>query len=420
MFANFKQIFNPKNKDIQKKIIFTFVALFIYKVGMTIIVPGVEQINLEISQLGFLELVNVMGGGAMARFSIFGLGVMPYISASIIMQLAEMDIVPYIADLAKEGHTGRVKINQITRVFGIILAFIQGYMMSFTFIKGGSVMQYMQFAIVLTAGTSFLLWLGDQITAKGIGNGVSLIIMTGIIASLPAMFVEAWKSFQNYGHIQGNILFTIFTLIYLGIVIGVIFEQSAERRVPIQYANKSTSFLGKQNYIPFKLNSAGVVPVIFASSLLSIPAIIAGFVKSDSFSNFVTNYLSMTSAVGFVLYVLLIIGFSYFYTFIQLKPTEMAENLQKNGGFIPGIRPGEETVNYINSILYRLTIVGALALAFIAGLPIVFGIVSKLPPTVSIGGTGILIVVGVALETYKSLDSQLSSRIYVRKRGRRR
>lgn len=420
MFTNFKQIFNPKNKDIQKKIIFTFVALFIYKVGMTIIVPGVEQINLEISQLGFLELVNVMGGGAMARFSIFGLGVMPYISASIIMQLAEMDIVPYIADLAKEGHTGRVKINQITRVFGIILAFIQGYMMSFTFIKGGSVMQYMQFAIVLTAGTSFLLWLGDQITAKGIGNGVSLIIMTGIIASLPAMFVEAWKSFQNYGHIQGNILFTIFTLIYLGIVIGVIFEQSAERRVPIQYANKSTSFLGKQNYIPFKLNSAGVVPVIFASSLLSIPAIIAGFVKSDSFSNFVTNYLSMTSAVGFVLYVLLIIGFSYFYTFIQLKPTEMAENLQKNGGFIPGIRPGEETVNYINSILYRLTIVGALALAFIAGLPIVFGIVSKLPPTVSIGGTGILIVVGVALETYKSLDSQLSSRIYVRKRGRRR
>lgn len=421
MFANIKQIFNPKNKDIRKKILFTLMALFIYKVGMTIIVPGVEQINLEISQLGFLELVNVMGGGAMARFSIFGLGVMPYITASIIMQLvSEMDVIPYISELNKEGHTGRMKINKITRVMGILLAFIQGYMMSFTFISGGSVMQYMQFAIVLTAGTSFLLWLGDQITTKGIGNGVSLIIMTGIIASLPAMFLEAWKSFQNYGSLQGNLLFLVFTLIYLAIIIGIIFEQSSERRIQIQYANKSTSFLGKQNYIPFKLNSAGVVPVIFASSLLSIPALIAGFAKNETLTNFVNNYLAMNSVTGFIIYILVIIGLSYFYSFIQLKPKEMAENLQKNGGFIPGIRPGEETVKYINWILYRLIIVGALALAFIAGLPIVFGMISKLPPTVSIGGTGLLIVVGVALETYKGIDSQLSSRNYTRKRGRRR
>ncbi len=420
MFANFKQILNPKNKDLRKRILFTLMVLFIYKIGMTIIVPGVQQLNLEISQLGFLELINIMGGGAMGRFSIFGLGVTPYITASIVIQLAQMDIIPYLTELSKEGHTGRMKINKITRILGIILAFIQGYMMSFTFIKGGSVIQYMQFAVVLTAGTSFLLWLGDQITAKGIGNGISLIIMAGIIASLPTMFGQAWTSFQEYGSISGNLIFILFTIIYLAIVIAVIFEQSAERRMQIQYANKSTSYLGKQSYIPFKLNSAGVVPVIFASSLLSIPAFIAGVMKKPGFTKFIENYIAMDSVTGFLLYVLLIVGFAYFYTFLQLKPNEMAENLQKNGGFIPGIRPGEETVQHINSILYRLTLVGALALAVIAGLPIIFGVVSKLPATISIGGTGLLIVVGVALETYKALDSQLSQRVWTRKRGRRR
>lgn len=395
-------------------------VLLIYKIGMTIIVPGIQQLNLEISQLGFLELINIMGGGAMGRFSIFGLGVTPYITASIVIQLAQMDIIPYLTELSKEGHTGRMKINKITRILGIILAFIQGYMMSFTFIKGGTVIQYMQFAVVLTAGTSFLLWLGDQITTKGIGNGISLIIMAGIIASLPTMFGQAWTSFQEYGAISGNLIFVLFTIIYLAIVIAVIFEQSAERRMQIQYANKSTSYLGKQSYIPFKLNSAGVVPVIFASSLLSIPAFIAGVMKKPGFTKFIENYIAMDSVTGFLLYVLLIVGFAYFYTFLQLKPNEMAENLQKNGGFIPGIRPGEETVQHINNILYRLTLVGALALAVIAGLPIIFGVVSKLPATISIGGTGLLIVVGVALETYKALDSQLSQRVWTRKRGRRR
>ncbi len=420
MFANFKQIFNPKNKDLQKRILFTFFALFVFKLGTTIIVPGVNTAQLGTHNLGFLELINVMGGGALAQFSIFGLGVMPYITASIIIQLAQMDIVPYLADLAKEGHTGRVKINQITRVLGIILAFIQGYIMSFAFIRTGTVLEYMQFSTVLTAGTAFLLWMGDQITAKGIGNGISLIIMTGIIASLPNMFIQAWQSFTSDGSALGILFFVIFVIIYLLIVIGVIFEQSAERRIPIQYANKSTSALGKQNYIPFKLNSAGVVPVIFSSSLLSIPAIFVGLIKNPKYGEFIKNYIAITSLTGFILYIIFIILFSYFYTFIQLKPKEMAENLQNNGGYIPGIRPGEETIKYVTSILYRLTLVGALSLAFIAGLPIIFSIISKLPSNISIGGTGLLIVVGVALETYKSLDSQLASRIYTRRRGRRK
>ena len=420
MFANFKQIFSSKNKDIQKRIVFTFFALFVFKLGTTIIVPGVNKDQLGATSLGFLELINVMGGGALSKFSIFGLGVMPYISASIIIQLAQMDIIPYLADLAKEGHTGRVKLNQITRVLGIVLAFIQGYIMSFAFFKTGTVLEYMQFATVLTAGTAFLLWMGDQITVKGIGNGISLIIMTGIIASLPTMFVEAWQTFINKNSTFGILYFIVFVIIYLVIVIGVIYEQSAERRIPIQYANKSTSVLGKQSYIPFKLNSAGVVPVIFASSLLAIPAFIASLLKNPAYADFVKKYMAINSATGFIAYILLIIAFSYFYTFLQLKPKEMAEDLQKNGGYIPGIRPGEETIKYINGILYKLTIVGALALATIAGIPIIFSMVSKLPSNISIGGTGLLIVVGVALETYKELDSQLTSRTYTRKRGRRK
>jgi len=422
MFANLKQIFNSKNKDIRKKILFTLFVLFIFKLGTTIIVPGINKYELGTHNLGFLELINVMGGGALERFSIFGLGVMPYITASIVIQLAQMDIIPYLAELAKEGHTGRVKINKITRVLGIILAFIQGYIMSFAFIKNGTVLDYMQFATVLTAGTSFLLWMGDQITAKGIGNGISLIIMAGIIASVPTMFMQTWEIFTEDYSSLGILFFVLFVIIYLLIVIGIIFEQSAEKRIPIQYANKSTSYLGKQNYIPFKLNSAGVIPVIFASSLLSIPAMFVGMINNSKYEEFITNYVALDTVTGFIMYFILIILFTYFYTFVQLKPKEMTENLQKNGGYIPGIRPGEETENYIKTIIYRLTFVGSLSLAFIAGLPIVFSMVSKLPANISIGGTGILIVVGVALETYNSLDSQLSSRMYTstRKRGRRR
>jgi preprotein translocase subunit SecY len=422
MFAAFKQIFNPKNKDLQKKVLFTLLVLVIFKIGTAIIVPGIDKDSLGTDNLGFLELINAMGGGALKNFSIFALGVMPYITASIVIQLLQMDIIPYLTELSKQGHAGRVKTNQITRVLGIVLAFVQGYMMSFAFIKGGTVMDYMQFATVLTAGTAFLLWLGDQITSKGIGNGISLIIMAGIIASLPKMFVDAWGALVNTSTTQGTFIgvttFVIFVAIYLAIVIGIIYVQIAERRVPIQYANKSTSNLGKQNYIPFKLNSAGVIPVIFASALVSIPALLAQFLKNDAFSVFVSKWLSMNTMVGFILYIGFIVGFSYFYTYLQLKPKEMADNLQKNGGYIPGVRPGEETVSYVSKILNRITVVGAIFLAFIAGLPIIFGMFSSLPTSVSIGGTGLLIIVGVALESYKQLESQLVSRNYSRSRRR--
>lgn len=424
MFAKFKQLLNPKNKDLQKKILFTFLCLFVFKLGTTIMVPGIDKESLGTDSLGFLELLNAMGGGALEQFSIFALGVMPYITASIIVQLLQMDIIPYFAELAKQGQTGRTKLNQITRYLGIALAFIQGYMFSFAFVPGGTPIEYMTFALILTAGTSLLLWIGDQITAKGIGNGISLIIMAGIIATMPNMFMETWSTFVVTGSAQaitfGVVKFILFALLYIGIILGVVFIESAERRIPIQYANKSTSAMGEQkSYIPFKLNSANVMPVILASAFISIPGIIARFMNNDGFTLFVSKYLTMTSGVGFLIYIVCIFAFAYFYTFLQLKPKELAENLNQNGGFIPGIRPGEETVKYISRTLKRITTVGAFALAVIAAMPILFGAVSSLPTSVQVGGTGLLIVVGVALETYKQIDSELVTREFSRRRRRK-
>ena len=416
MFANIKQIFNSKNRDLLKRILFTLGALLVFEIGTTIIVPGVK---VSTSGMSFLEVINAMSGGAFTRASIFALGVTPYITAQIIIQLLSADIVPYLSELTKQGGVGRRKLNQITRVSGIVLAFLQGYLYSFAYIGNGSPMDYMLYSLILTAGTAFVMWLGDEITLKGIGNGMSLIIMTGIISVLPSMFKNLWVELFSKGFL-GIMIFIAFVLVFLAIIVGVIYVESAERRIPIQYANKSTSTLGKQSYIPFKLNSAGVIPVIFASTLLSIPQILSSIIKKEGFTLFVQKYLSYTTGVGFVLYIILIFAFAYFYTFMQLKPKEMADNLNQNGGYIPGIRPGKETVEYVNTVLKRITIVGATFLTILAILPIVFDKFSNLTTSISISGTGLLIVVGVALETYKQLDSQLASRSYTKGRRVRR
>ena len=420
MFKSMKQLFTSKNKDLRHRIYFTLGALMIFILGISIRVPGTQDLT---SNLGFLELINAMGGGALKNFSIFALGVMPYITASIIMQ---MDIIPYLTELSKQGPTGRQKINQITRYLGIAFAFIEGYAFSFAFLgQTGSVVEYMYISTVLTAGTAFLLWLGDQITQKGIGNGMSLIIMAGIIATLPQMFIDAFNgliAFDGTAQIitLGIIKFILFVILYFAIVIGVVFIQESERRIPIQYANKSTSAYGSaaQSFMPIKINTAGVVPVIFASSLLSIPSIIAQVINKDGFTLFVQKYLTYTTPVGFGIYVIFIFLFAYFYTFIQVKPEEFAKNLQENGGYIPGVRPGDETKEHITKVLTRLTVLGATFLVIIAGLPILFSSVTSLPTSVSIGGTGLLIVVGVALETYKQLEGSILTRSY--SRGNRR
>ena len=417
MFANFKQLFKPANKDLRNKIYFTFLCLFVFKLGTTIVVPGIDKTNLGTSSLGFLELMNLMGGGALEQFSIFALGVTPYITASIVIQILQAtELIPYLTDLGNQGGTGRAKINMITRYTGIAFAFIQGYMFSFAFVNNGTASDYLQFALILTAGTSLLLWIGDQITAKGVGNGISLIIMAGIIANLPNMFMTAWDTFVVATTAQtmalGITKFVLFTLLYIGIVLGVVYIELAERRIPIQYTNKTTN--AKQSYVPFKLNSSGVMPVIFASALMSIPSILSTFIKNESFTLFVNKYLTTSTVPGFIVYIISIFLFSYFYAFYAIKPKEMAENVNKNGGFIPGIRPGEETVKYTSDILKRITTVGAASLAFVAALPILFGMLTDLPSSMRIGGTGLIIVVGVALDTYKAIDSELKARKFSR------
>lgn len=424
MFKTMKQLFTSTNKDLRHRIYFTLGALMIFILGISIRVPGTQDLT---SNLGFLELINTLGGGALQNFSIFALGVMPYITASIIMQLLQMDIIPYFAELRKQGATGRQKLNQITRYLGIAFAFIEGYAFAFAFIgRTGDVLEYLYIATVLTAGTAFLLWLGDQITQKGIGNGTSLIIMAGIIATLPQMFIDAFTSLVAFdGTAQvitlGVIKFILFVIVYFAIVIGMIFVQESERRIPIQYANKSTSAYGKsaQSFMPIKINTAGVIPVIFASSLLAIPGILAQVIKNETFTLVVQKYLTYTTPVGFLIYVVFIFFFAYFYTFIQVKPEEFAKNLQENGGYIPGIRPGEDTKKHVSKILSRLTILGATFLVVIAGLPILFSKLTSLPTSVSIGGTGLLIVVGVALETYKQLEGSILTRSYKRGYSRR-
>ena len=419
MFKTIKQLFLASNKDVRNKVLFTLLILFVYKVGTAVRVPGTQDIT---SDLGFLELLNVMGGGSLKKFSIFALGVTPYISASIVVQLLQMDIIPYFSNLAKEGHTGRVKLNKITRYMGIALAFAQGLVMSFSFLgEGATALEYLRVSIILTAGTCFLLWLGDEITRKGVGNGISMLIMAGILISTPSMMVDAFGSFVGAGTTQevalGITKFVLFLLLYVAIIVGVVFIEKSERRIPIQYSNRTTTAYGaKQTYIPFRLNSAGVMPVIFASSLIAIPSFLSAFIKKDSFSLFINKYINYNTVTGFILYILLIIAFTYLYTFMAsgLKPKELAENFNKQGGYIPGVRPGKETKDYISKVLSRTTFLGAIFLVIIAGLPILVSNLSSLPTSVTVGGTGLLIVVGVALETYNQIESTLSARKYER------
>lgn len=413
MFKNLRQIWNPKNKDIKKKIGYTLFALLIFAVGNTITVPGMKAV---VQDLGFLEYLNAISGGGLKRFTIFGLGVMPYISASIVVSILQMDMIPYFSDLKNDGAKGRQKLNQITRYLGIIIAFFQGFAMVYAF--GGknlSAMEIMKSSIVMTAGTSFLLWLGDRITQKGLGNGISLIIMAGIISTVPKMFIDAFTSLviDNSSLLIGIVSYAVFVIIYLLLVVAIVFVEESERRIPIQYSNQTTSAYGaKQTYIPFKLNSAGVMPVILASAVISVPAFLASIMKKEGFTLFVEKYLTYTTPVGFIVYILLIFVFGFFYTILQANPEELAKNLNKNGGYIPGIRPGKETTTYIKTVLKRLTLVGTLFLAILAGLPIIFSAISNLPSSVSIGGTGMLIVIGVALETYRQLESSLVNRNY--------
>ena len=417
MFATFKQIFRSSNKDLRTRILFTLGVLFIFALGNSITIPGMDVIQ---GDIGFLELFNALSGGGLKQFSIFALGVMPYISASIIIQILQMDIIPYFSELKDMGEEGRRKIARITRYMGLGIAFVQGIFYPMMFVgKTLGLVFYFQTALILTAGTAFLLWLGDEITNKGIGNGTSLIIMAGIVNTMPNMFVRVFQSLipGASNALIGWLSFGLFVLLYIGIIVGVIFVQEAERRIPIQYSNRSaSSYGGQQTFLPLRLNSAGVMPVIIASVIMGVPTILSYFIKNEAVNNFFINYLSTSKPVGFIIYIVLIFAFTYIYTFLTINPEELSKNLNKNGGYIPGIRPGSETKKYISKVLSRITFLGALFICVIAALPAVFTAVTGLSNDIQLGGTSILIAVGVVLETYKQLESSVASRNYNNRR----
>ena len=421
MFRGFSQIFNKANKDLRKRIYITLFCLGLFALGSSVTIPWATQIYQD---LGFLEIFNIMSGGGLRSFSIFALGVSPYITASIITQLLQMDIVPYFKDLKDQGYTGRQKINKINRYMGIIIGFFQAYVLCIAYMGSASVFVQLKTALVMTAGTAFCLWIGDQITNKGIGNGQSMLIMAGIILSMPSIFTGAYYGFITSGTYEpalGIFFFSLFILVYILIIVGIIWIQLAERRIPIQYANKSTSAYGAQNsFLPIKLNSAGVMPVIFASILTTIPATIVALTKNQNAIDFVNKYIVYNSPTGFILYIILILFFGYFYTFMVMNPDEMSKNLNERGGYIPGIRPGEDTSKYISNSMGKLTLVGSIFLVILAAIPIIFSLIFGLSSQVTIGGTGMLIVVGVAIETYKQMESSLVSRSYTAKRKRLR
>lgn len=416
------KLFSKEAKDLRKRILFTLLVLGLYAFGTGItIVWATPWLGTLVDQLDFLGVFNLMSGGGFDRFAIFGLGVTPYINASIVTQLLTMDIIPYFKELKEQGYVGRQKINRITRYLGIILAFIQAYVLTVFLLDVHDVAEVLKITLVMTAGTSLLLWLGDQITSKGIGNGQSLLIMASIVLSLPAVFTGAYNAFLGPSATittwVGILLFGVYLLMYLLVIVGIVWITLAERRIPIQYANKTVSaYKERQSYLPLRINYAGVMPVIFASMLLTIPSIVVTIIGNQDAINFVNNYIMYTSVPGFILYIALIVFFSYFYTFMAMNPEEMSKDLNKSGAYIPGVRPGAETTKYISDVVGRLTLVGSLFIAILAGMPILISNLTGLSQSVAIGGTGILIVVGVAIETYKQVQSGLVSRKYSSRR----
>lgn len=414
-------------RDIRNKIIFTLLMLIVFRIGTFVPVPYVDaDVLKQTDQMGLIGFLNTFGGGALANFSILAMGIMPYITASIIVQLLQMDVVPKFTEWAKQGEVGRRKLAQFTRYFTIVLAFVQAIAMSYGFnrmysgslIKEDGILTYLVIAVVLTAGTAFLMWLGEQITAKGVGNGISIIIFAGIAAAIPNAVNQVYAQ-QIEG--AGDALFiniVIIILLLLAIVavtVGVIYVQQALRKIPIQYAKRVSGTAqtgGQQTHLPLKVNAAGVIPVIFASAFLMAPQSIVLFFGQNNTTDAITRALDYTQPIGMTIYIALIIAFTYFYAFIQVNPENVADNLKKQGAYIPGIRPGINTQNYLTSVLYRLTFVGAIFLAIISIMPMLFVKYADLPQSAQIGGTSLLIVVGVALETMKQLESQLVKRHY--------
>ncbi|WP_308636573.1 preprotein translocase subunit SecY [Paenibacillus silvisoli] len=425
----FKTVSNIwKVEDLRKRILFTLFILLVYRIGSFIPVPGVNKdVFTATDQAGseLFGLLNTFSGGALFQFSIFAIGIMPYITSSIIVQLLSMDVIPKFAEWAKEGENGKRKLAQITRYGTIILGLVQGFGTAIGFnrnyqynmIPDATFTDYVMIAIILTAGTAFLMWLGEQITERGIGNGISVLIFAGIVAAIPSHIRSIYtQEFVDASNLFLNIIKVILIVVaIIAIIVGVIFVQQGIRKIPVQYAKRVVGrkmYGGQSTHIPLKVNGAGVIPVIFAVSLLMFPVTIANFWSTHAWAKWVQTHMYYDKPLGMVLYVILIIAFTFFYTFVQINPVQMADQMKKNGGYIPGIRPGKPTSSYITRVMSRITLSGAIFLSLISILPVLFGTLADLPRDVKLGGTSLLIVIGVALDTMKQIETQLIKRHY--------
>jgi len=402
-----------KIPDLRRKILFTLALLFVYRLGSFIPVPFIDltQLSSLVNDNGMFGLFNIISGGNFKNFTIFAMSITPYINASIIMNLLAFAI-PALEKLQKEGEEGRKKLAQYTRFLTILLAIIQALGMSLSFgnlLTEKTTLTVFTVVLCITAGTAFLMYLGEQITENGIGNGISLIIFVSIISRIPSGISEMYN-YITIGTMTAIslILFLVFIVV---VVFGVVAVNEGQRRVPVQYAKRVVGrkmYGGQSTHIPLRVNMAGVIPVIFASSLTLFPATISSFFPTSAFANWVTTYFAWGSWASTIIYVVLIISFTYFYTAVTFNPYDVADNIKKQGGYIPGIRPGKPTVDYLSRITNRLTLFGGAFLAIIAIIPIFVG--DYMGVNLQFGGTSLLIVVGVALEVVKTLESEMMMR----------
>ena len=404
--------------DLRTKLLFTLMMLLVFRLGAHIPVPAINAeavAQLLSGQLfGFFDIIS---GGAFKRFSIFAMSITPYINASIIMNLLQV-IIPRLEELSKEGEEGRKQIAEYIRYFAVVLAFVQAIGMTFALSRTGTIANpcigsYLIIAISLTAGTAFLMWIGELITEKGIGNGISLIIFAGIVSRLPSQIAGVGQELS--GGIIGYFNILLFIVMALAIIAAIIAVNEGQRRLPIQYAKRVVGrkmYGGQSTFLPLKVNAAGVIPIIFAMSLMMFPATIASWSAQDSAVNIFLNTYFNTGSIAYNLfYALLIVFFTYFYVAIIFNPADVADNIKKYGGFVPGIRPGRPTAEYIDRVLSRLTLAGGIFLGLIAVLPnFVIGLTGI--TSLWFGGTALLIVVGVALDTMKQIESHLLLRNY--------
>lgn len=423
MFAFIKN--SLASRDIRRRLLFTLFIFAVFRLGVYIPVPGVNAAALQdLNNTGILSLLNTFGGGALQQYSIFSLGVSPYITSSILVQLLQMDVLPKFTEWSKQGEVGRRKLNQATIYIAIIIAFVQGAGLSFGFnqlsglglVINNSVFSYITIALVMIAGTMFLVWLGEQITRNGIGNGVSMLIFAGIIAEVPKDF---YSFFQNYLSNEeamrqnGLILLAVVLIVLISIIVVVLMER-AQRRIPIHHSKK-VSGAKSTAHLPLKINSAGVIPVIFATSFMTLPTTIFSLIGTEDagpIKQFFIDLFDLQSPMGIAFYTVLLVAFTYFYALIQVNPEKVAENLQKQSAYIPSVRPGKDTENHITKILNRLSFVGALYLTVIAISPMIANFFAPIPMNLALSGTSILIVVGVGIETAKQIEGRITQRSY--------